>query len=268
MANHKNLASVVLENGGTTSQSSIVMSDADAAVFPSAPFYATIMPSGELANNTNSEIIEVTSSSTLSGNTTFIISRAQRGTSAISWSAGEAIMVNGIYVEDAIFEGATLSTPSNVAYVAEANIQSNAVTTSKIADGSVTSDKIDYTTFVDSTTERIVGKDINNNSIYERTFTGTVNFTANSRVWVIRVSGVKRILSVEGWIELPVDNDNLKWTTSIGQGYRTSSNLSSASADSWCYVDSLGNLTVSAFGAAASNGNVYYVKCRYTKPNV
>lgn len=51
---------------------------------------------------------------------------------------------------EGVFEGPELSEPSSVAYVAEDNIQDDAVTTDKIADGSVTSDKIDYATIGDT----------------------------------------------------------------------------------------------------------------------
>lgn len=49
-------------------------------------------------------------------------------------------------LEEGIFEGQELSQPSSVAYVATDNIQTSAVTTPKIADGAVTSDKIDSAT--------------------------------------------------------------------------------------------------------------------------
>lgn len=49
-------------------------------------------------------------------------------------------------LEEGVFEGPELTEPNTVAYVAEGNIQDDAVTTSKIADGSVTSDKVDWAT--------------------------------------------------------------------------------------------------------------------------
>lgn len=54
-------------------------------------------------------------------------------------------------IDDAAYIGQVLSTPTSVAYVAEDNIQDDAVTTDKIADGAVTSDKIDSAT-LDMTT--------------------------------------------------------------------------------------------------------------------
>ena len=99
-SNFKNLASVVLQNGGTTSDSTITMPTASASVFPATPFYATIMLTSVLANSSNSEIVYVTGSTTSGSNTIFSITRAQRNTSAISWSAGEAVLTHAIYRED------------------------------------------------------------------------------------------------------------------------------------------------------------------------
>ena len=147
MSNYKNLASTVLENSGQTTDTSITMPSTTAALFPTPPFYATIMPTNSgLANGSNSEIVEVTAATTSGANTIFSISRAQRGTSAISWDANEAILSHAIYTQDMPFIDDVLSTPSSVAYVATDNIQTSAVTTPKIADGAVTSDKIDWTT--------------------------------------------------------------------------------------------------------------------------
>ena len=99
-SHYKNLASVVLENGGTSADNTITISTANAAVFPATPFYATIMLTSVLANSSNSEIIYVSSSTTSGSNTIFSVTRAQRGTSAISWSAGEAVLTHAIYRED------------------------------------------------------------------------------------------------------------------------------------------------------------------------
>lgn len=99
-SHYKNLASVVLENGGTSADNTITISADNAAVFPATPFYATIMLTSVLANSSNSEIIYVSSSTTSGSNTIFSITRAQRGTSAVSWGAGEAVLTHAIYRED------------------------------------------------------------------------------------------------------------------------------------------------------------------------
>ena len=74
--------------------------------------------------------------------------------SSLSSSSTNAVENQAI---DAEFEkvayvGTTLSTPTSVAYVAEDNIQDSAVTTNKIADGAITSEKIDFTTLSPSVT--------------------------------------------------------------------------------------------------------------------
>lgn len=57
--------------------------------------------------------------------------------------------------------------------ITTAKIANNAITTPKIADGAVTSDKIDWATIICSTTEKVVGTDYDNKTIYERTFYGS-----------------------------------------------------------------------------------------------
>ena len=144
--NHKNLAAAILENGGYSTDTSLTIPTITAATFPDVPFFATIMPTTDLANSNNSEIVEVTATSESGSDTTFTISRGQRGTTAMNWDAGKAVLVHAIYTEDVVYIDTTLSTPTNVAYVSEDNIQTSAVTTNKIADGAVTSQKIDWTT--------------------------------------------------------------------------------------------------------------------------
>lgn len=99
-SNYKNLASILLTNAGNSSDATIVVDDTDAAIMPSAPFYATIMPTTELANITNSEIVYVTASSSSGGETTYTVSRGQRGTTAQSWDAGKAVMTQAVYTQD------------------------------------------------------------------------------------------------------------------------------------------------------------------------
>lgn len=99
-SNYKNLASILLTNAGNSTDTTIVVDDTDAAVMPSVPFYATIMPTTDLANNTNSEIVYVMASASSGGETTYTVSRAQRGTTAQSWDAGKAVMTQAVYTQD------------------------------------------------------------------------------------------------------------------------------------------------------------------------
>ena len=171
--NHKNLAAAILENGGYSSDTSLTIPTTSAATFPDVPFFATIMPTTDLANSNNSEIVEVTAASTSGSDTTFTISRGQRGTTAINWDAGKAVLVHAIYTEDVVYIDTTLSTPTNIAYVSEDNIQTGAVTTSKIANGAVTSQNIDWTTITPQVVNNITdyvsistGVTINSQSLY------------------------------------------------------------------------------------------------------
>jgi len=98
--NYKNLASITLQNAGLTTDTTITIPTSDASILPQTPFYATIMPVTQLANNSNSEIIIATGSTTSGTNTILSVTRAQRNTSAISWNAGEAVLTQAVYVED------------------------------------------------------------------------------------------------------------------------------------------------------------------------
>lgn len=100
--NYGNLSAAVITSAGATSSTSIEVASADGAILPAAPFFATIMATGSLANANNSEIVKVTAKSTSGGITTLTITRAQRGTSAVSWAAGEAVLANAVYTEDVL----------------------------------------------------------------------------------------------------------------------------------------------------------------------
>lgn len=65
MANVKNLATTSLTGALTASATSVSVEDG--SVLPAVPFYATIMPKGELANSKNSEIVSVTAKSDVTG---------------------------------------------------------------------------------------------------------------------------------------------------------------------------------------------------------
>ena len=73
-------------------------------VWPTTPFYATIMPvspSAGVPNKLDSEIVLVSDVSVDgNGNTTLSVSRGQRGTTAKAFSAGD-IITNASYAEDA-----------------------------------------------------------------------------------------------------------------------------------------------------------------------
>lgn len=97
--NRADLATIILTTSITAAATTISVPNADAAVLPSAPFYATIMPASEVANKTNSEILYFVSSTVSGGNTTYQVTRAQKGTTAKAWESG-SIVSNAIYLGD------------------------------------------------------------------------------------------------------------------------------------------------------------------------
>lgn len=121
--NKANLAAAQIPSAITASQTSITVDASESALFPTVPFFATIMPAGGVPNTLNSEIVQVTAVDTASGALT--ITRAQRGTTAKAQDEG-AVIMNGVYIEDLAqsqavgksFFSATLS--SGVYYIQDA----------------------------------------------------------------------------------------------------------------------------------------------------
>lgn len=109
MAGIKNLASGTLENSISASTTSIVVYIGEGTtlqlqtVWPTPPFYATIMPTVPAAgvpNSLDSEIVEVTAVSIADGLATLTATRGQKNTTAKAFDEG-AIITNGIYADDA-----------------------------------------------------------------------------------------------------------------------------------------------------------------------
>ena len=137
MANAKNLSAGKLYQSISSSTTNILVYVGDGgastikAVWPTVPFYATIMPANPVAgvaNSMDSEIVLVNAvGNDQVGNTALTVKRGQRGTTAKAFNAG-AVVLNGIYTEDlawssilnkiypigSIFMSATLSTATEV----------------------------------------------------------------------------------------------------------------------------------------------------------
>lgn len=108
MASIQNLASGVLASDISSSATSLNVNCGEGssstltAVWPSAPFYITVMPAYPtlgVANSLNSEIMLVSALSASDNVVTMTVSRGQRGTTAKTFSEG-AIITNGIYTAD------------------------------------------------------------------------------------------------------------------------------------------------------------------------
>lgn len=109
MANIQNLASGILAESITASATTVLVNVGSGsatvikAVWPTVPFYITVMPNSPVvgvANSLDSEVMKVTAvGNDQVGNVALTVTRAQKNTSAKAFSAG-AVVTNGIYVED------------------------------------------------------------------------------------------------------------------------------------------------------------------------
>lgn len=153
----KNLVSGVLAQSITTSTTNILVNIAENTnaqgitdFFPNPPFYITIMPKTPtigVANRLDSEILQVTAvGNGQSGNASLTCARGQRDTTAKAFDVGSIVTV-GVYTDDAVFlggEGSAVGTPAP--WIETSDIKNGAVTTGKIADNAVTSDKVNWGT--------------------------------------------------------------------------------------------------------------------------
>lgn len=132
MANIQNLASGILAESITASATTVLVNVGSGsatvikAVWPTAPFYITVMPNSPVvgvANSLDSEVMKVTAvGNDQVGNVALTVTRAQRGTSAKAFTAG-AIVTNGVYAEDildkfypvgTVFTSTAITTASDV----------------------------------------------------------------------------------------------------------------------------------------------------------
>lgn len=122
----KNLVSGVLAQSITTSTTNILVNVAQGisaseiqSLFPTPPFYITIMPKSPtvgVANRLDSEIIKITAvGNDQSGNASLTCVRGQRDTTAKAFDVGSIVTV-GVYADDAVFLGGEGSTTSTNAY--------------------------------------------------------------------------------------------------------------------------------------------------------
>lgn len=109
------------------------------AVWPSVPFYASIMPavpSAGVPNSLDSEIVKVTAVGSSGSNTTLTVTRAQRGTTAKAFSQG-AIVTCANYADDAVLLGDDGASVSQTPWIGTDDIENEAVNASKINWGSL-----------------------------------------------------------------------------------------------------------------------------------
>lgn len=148
----KDLVSGVLAESITTSTTNILVTIAQSigasgiqAFFPTPPFYITIMPKTPaigVANRLDSEILQVTAvGNDQVGNAALTCVRGQRDTTAKAFEAGSVVTV-GVYTDDAVLLGGTGTTETEQPWV----------NTNDIIDGSITSEKLDWSTIGNITT--------------------------------------------------------------------------------------------------------------------
>ena len=100
MANKKDLATGLIGTALTTSATTLVLQSGYGAGMPSAPFFLTLTPAGQLSTLGNSEIVSVTART---GDSLTIV-RAQKSTTARAFAVGD-VVANGVYTQD-IFDTA------------------------------------------------------------------------------------------------------------------------------------------------------------------
>lgn len=140
------------------------------------------------------------------------------------------------------------------------------ITSGMITAGSsaaITSDKIDWTTMKDSSTERIVGQTSDGRDIYEQTVSGTVTYTANTRVTVATITpgNNAKIISVDGYVSIPVSESTIFYISPDVTYY---SSTGEAVAKVWSYHPTDNRIMTSAWANNAGSGE-YYIRYRYTK---
>jgi hypothetical protein len=112
--------------------------------------------------------------------------------------------------------GSVLSTPTNVAYVNANNIVDSAVTTAKLADDSVTSQKIDWTT---TTVARITSSNLAPSS--DTTSAWKALFDSKTGVYVTYFNNASAFTNQPnqyGWLETILQGNGIyqRWTTHTG----------------------------------------------------
>lgn len=127
----KNLASGTLAESVSASTTTLLVYVGEGGattirnVWPTPPFYASIMPanpSAGVANSLDSEIVKVTAvGNDQVGNTALTVTRAQRGTTSKAFTAG-AIVTNANYAEDAVLLGDEGSTEAHTPWIGVADI--------------------------------------------------------------------------------------------------------------------------------------------------
>lgn len=163
------------------------------------------------------------------------------------------------------------ATGSQASYVVIATIRvasSTTTITNSLITGNVaqlTSHNIDFATFEDSTEEKIVGKTVSGDTIYERTVVGTYNAVANTRSTVnlpgFTTGTVAEIVDASGYIYAMTTSSTTNRIPANSAWYDNAKNVLA-----YNQIAVFGNIpSVLVYNGGAQNGLSYYLKLRYTK---
>lgn len=138
----KNLASGTLAESVSASATTLLVYVGNGSastikgVWPTPPFYATIMPSSPTAgvpNSLDSEIVKVTAvGNDQVGNTALTVVRGQKGSTTQAFAEG-AIVTNADYAEEAVLLGDEGTTETETPWIGTNDIKNGAITAGKLA---------------------------------------------------------------------------------------------------------------------------------------
>ena len=233
----KNLVSGTLADDITTSTTNILVHIADnisaqgiTDFFPTTPFYITIMPKSPaigVSNHLDSEIIKITNvGHDQVGNAALTGVRAQRDTTAKAFSTGDIVTV-GVYAEDVVFlsEDGTTETCRKQLKDKDGNVIYPVVGilgTDDIANGAVTFEKTDLTTFPFGFNTFVVGR---NGGSHSYTFKINRSTGSGTTLFIAGRVGMGGLYIANAWAEVialtPISNMSVSATGGVDAGSDT-----------------------------------------------
>ena len=122
-------------------------------------------------------------------------------------SVSTAMVANGAVTGAANSDASVDTSNSKVAL--------NTIGTPNLRDGAVTSDKIDFTTFTYSTTEKAIGIDTDGKTIYQKVFTGTTDSSQNTYLTIVSSGSTFNLIHFYGAVNR---TDGYRFAAPYGNG--------------------------------------------------